>query len=124
MAINKRVGKNLVNIYNDINKLESTLRQTAEYKTLKEAVELVRADEESRKLFTNFRDIQMKLQEKQMNGKELLEDEYMYLQKTAQLAQQNPKILAMLEAEMAVGKMIEEINRIVVKPIQSMYDGL
>lgn len=124
MAINKRVGKNLVNIYDDINKLESTLRQTAEYKTLKEAVELVRADEESRKLFTNFRDIQMKLQEKQMNGEELLEDEYMYLQKTAQLAQQNPKILAMLEAEMAVGKMIEEINRIVVKPIQSMYDGL
>lgn len=114
----------MVNIYDDINKLESTLRKTQEYKTLKEAVELVRADEESRKLFTNFRDIQTKLQEKQMNGEELLEDEYMYLQKTAQLAQQNPKILTMLEAEMAVSKIIEEINRIVVKPIQSMYEGL
>ncbi len=114
----------MINIYDDINKLESTLRQTAEYKTLKEAVEIVRADEESRKLFVNFRDIQMKLSEKQMNGEELLEDEYTYLQKTAQLAQQNPKILAMLEAEMAVSKMIEEINRIIVKPIQSMYDGL
>ncbi|KGR79951.1 YlbF family regulator [Ureibacillus manganicus] len=114
----------MINIYDDINKLESTLRQTPEFKTLKEAVELVRSDEESKKLFTNFRDIQMKLQEKQMNGEELLEDEYMYLQKTAQLAQQNPKILAMLEAEMAVSKIIEEINRIIVKPIQSMYDGL
>ncbi|HWL26230.1 MAG TPA: YlbF family regulator [Ureibacillus sp.] len=114
----------MVNIYDDINKLESTLRQTDEFKALKEAVELVRADENSKKLFTNFRDIQMKLQEKQLRGEELQEDEYMYLQKTAQLAQQNPQILAMLEAEMAVGKIIEEINRIIVKPIQSMYDGL
>lgn len=114
----------MVNIYDDINKLESTLRKTEEFKALKEAVEIVRGDEQSRKLFTNFRDIQMKLQEKQMRGEELLEDEYMYLQKTAQLAQQNPQILAMLEAEMAVGKMIEEINSIIVKPIQTLYDGL
>lgn len=114
----------MINIYDDINKLEATFRKTNEYKTLKEAVEAVRSDDEARTLFTNFRDIQLKLQQKQMAGEELLEDEYNHLQKTAQLAQQNVKILAMLEAEMALSNIIEEVNRIIVKPIQSLYDGL
>lgn len=118
------MGKNLINIYNDINKLEAALRQTDEFKVLKDTVEAVRADEEAKKLFTNFRDIQMKLQQKQMAGEELSEDELIYVQKAAQLAQQNYKILAMLEAEMALSKVIEEVNRILVKPIQSLYDGL
>lgn len=118
-----RVG-NFLTIFDEINKFEGKLVNTNEFQTLKEAVDIVRADEEAKTLFTNFRDIQMKLQEKQMNGEELLEDEYMYLQKTAQLAQQNPKILAMLEAEMGLSKIIEELNQIIVKPIQSLYDGL
>ena len=114
----------MTNIYNDINKLEATMRETEEFKILKDAVEAVRADEEATKLFTNFRDIQMKLQQKQMNGEQLLEDELLYAQKAAQLAQSSPKILVMLEAEMALSKVIEEVNRILVKPIQSLYDGL
>ena len=114
----------MINIYEDINKLEATFRKTEEFKALQESVEEVRADEDARVLFTNFRDIQMKLQQKQAAGEELLEDEYVYLQKAAQLAQQNPKILAMLEAEMAMSAVLEEVNRILVKPIQSLYDGL
>lgn len=114
----------MINIYEDINKLEATFRKTQEFKALQESVEEVRADEEARVLFTNFRDVQMKLQQKQVAGEELLEDEYVYLQKTAQLAQQNPKILAMLEAEMAMSTVLEEVNRILVKPIQTLYDGL
>ncbi len=119
-----RVGNELINIYDDINKLEATLRKTDEFKILKETVEAVRADEEAKNLFTNFRDIQMKLQQKQMAGEQLQEDELVYAQKAAQLAQQSPKILTMLEAEMALSKVIEEVNRILVKPIQSLYDGL
>lgn len=114
----------MYNIYNDINNLEAAMRKMDEFKVLKDAVEAVRADEEAKNLFTNFRDIQMKLQQKQMNGEELLEDELLFAQKAAQLAQSSPKILAMLEAEMALSKVIEEVNRVLVKPIQSLYDGL
>lgn len=114
----------MVNIYDDINKLEATFRQTEEFEKLKVAVEAVRADEEATALFTNFRDVQMKLQQKQATGEEISEEEYVFLQKTAQLAQQDLKILAMLEAEMALSTVIEEINRIITKPIQSLYDGL
>lgn len=111
-------------IYNEIAKLESIFRETKEFKVLQETVEEVKKDEEARTLFVNFRNIQQKLQQKQMAGEELLEDEYVYLQKTAQLAQQNVKILAMLEAEMAMSTVIEEVNRMLVEPIQSLYEGI
>lgn len=111
-------------IFNEISKLQPLFRETAEFKTLEAAVADVKGDEEARTLFTNFRDIQNKLQQKQAAGEELLEDEFMHLQKTAQLAQQNMKILAMLEAEMALSAILEEVNRMMVEPIQSLYEGL
>lgn len=114
----------MTNIYNQINQLEETFRNTAEFSALKDAVETVRLDEEARQLFANFRDVQMKLQQKQMAGEELAEDEILYVQKVAQLAQQNGKIIAMLEAEMALSKIIEELNRTLINPIQEMYEGL
>lgn len=114
----------MINIYEDINKLQVTFRKTKEYEALKETVDAVRSDEEAKALFTNFRDIQIKLQQKQVAGEEIQEDELVYVQKAAQLAQQNVKILAMLEAEMALSTVIEEVNRILVQPIQSLYEGL
>ena len=114
----------MINISEDLNKLQATLCKTDEFANLQKAVENVRTDEQSRTLFTNFRDVQTKLQQKQVAGEELTEEEYVYLQKTAQLAQQDLKILAMLEAEMALSTVIEEVNRVVTQPIQTLYDGL
>lgn len=114
----------MVNIYNEINALEATFRKTAEFKALEEAVAVVKADEDAIKLFQNFRKIQMDLQQKQMAGEDLQEDELVYAQKTAQLAQQNGKIVAMLEAEMKLSGVIEEVNRILVKPVQTLYEGM
>ena len=114
----------MVNIYDDLNKLVLNFRKLDEFKALEEAVEQVRADEEAKKYFTNFRDIQMKLQKKQVAGEEITEEEMIYVQKAAQLAQSNPKIIAMLEAEMALSNIIEEVNRVLFQPIQGMYEGL
>ena len=114
----------MVSIYDDLNKLVLNFRKLDEFKALEQAVEQVRADEEAKKYFTNFRDIQMKLQKKQVAGEEITEEEMTYVQKAAQLAQSNPKIIAMLEAEMALSNIIEEVNRVLFQPIQGMYEGL
>ena len=114
----------MINIYEDINKLQATFRKTDEFLNLQKAVEAVREDEEAKVLFTNFRDVQLKMQDKQNAGEEITEEEYVFLQKTAQLAQQNSKILEMLETEMALSAVIQEINRVITQPIQSLYDEL
>ena len=48
-----------VNIYDDLNKLEATFRKTTEFSEVREAVEVVKADEEALALFKNFRKIQL-----------------------------------------------------------------
>ena len=92
----------MINIYDDLNKLEGTFRQTEQFTTLKTAIEEVKQDEAAVALFAKFRELQMTLQEKQMKGEEIGEDELQYAQKTAQLAQQNQAISKMLMAEMAL----------------------
>lgn len=114
----------MVNIYDDLNKLEATFRKTEQFAALEFTIEEVKKDENAVALFSSFRKMQMTLQEKQASGEELTEEELQYAQKTAQLAQQNEKINAMLLAEMALSAVIEEINRVIVQPVQALYDSI
>lgn len=111
-----------INIYDDMNKLEATLRKMPEYAAVKEAIEVVKADEEARAMFDSFRQVQVTLQQKQMQGEEITGEELEHAQKTAQLAQSNPKIMEMLSAEMELSNVIEEINRVVMRPVQELYE--
>ena len=113
-----------VNIYDDINRLENTFRKTAEYAAVQQAVAEVKADDQALALFKSFRDLQMTLQQKQMQGEEIPGEELEYAQKTAQLAQTNPKIEKMLQAEMALSGLMDEVNRVLMKPVQALYDGI
>jgi cell fate (sporulation/competence/biofilm development) regulator YlbF (YheA/YmcA/DUF963 family) len=113
-----------VNIYDDLNRLEATFRKTTEFSEVQQAVQVVKADENALALFKNFRKIQLDLQEKQMAGEEVEADELEYAQKTAQLAQSNEKIMAMLEAEMKLSGLIEEVNRVLMKPVQEIYESI
>lgn len=113
-----------VNIYDDLNKLEATLRKTNEFAQVQQAIEAVKNDEQALELFKSFRKIQMTLQEKQMQGEEIAGEELEYAQKTAQLAQQNEKIMQMLQAEMGLSGLIEEVNRVLMKPVQDMYEKM
>lgn len=113
-----------VNIYDDINRLETSFRKTNEYAAVQQAVAEVKSDEQALALFKSFRDLQMTLQQKQMSGEEISGEELEYAQKTAQLAQANPKIEKMLQAEMGLSGLIEEVNRVLMKPVQSLYEGM
>ncbi|EPD50709.1 hypothetical protein HMPREF1210_02679 [Paenisporosarcina sp. HGH0030] len=113
-----------VNIYDDINRLETTFRKTSEYASVQKAVAAVKADEQALALFKSFRDLQMTLQQKQMQGEEISGEELEYAQKTAQLAQSNPKIEQMLQAEMALSGLMEDVNRVLMKPVQALYEGI
>lgn len=113
-----------VNIYDDINRLETTFRKTSEYASVQKAVAAVKTDEQALALFKSFRDLQMTLQQKQMQGEEISGEELEYAQKTAQLAQSNPKIEQMLQAEMALSGLMEDVNRVLMKPVQALYEGI
>lgn len=113
-----------VNIYDDLNNLEATFRQTDEFAEVEQAIETVVADEEAAKLFKAFREVQVELQQKQMQGEEIDAEELESAQTIAQNAQENEKIMAMLQAEMKLSGLIDEINGVLMKPVQALYEKL
>ncbi len=72
-------------------------------------------------MFENFRDIQVNLQQKQMTGQEITQEEVEQAQKTVALVQQHDKISQLMEAEQRVSVLIGELNKIIMKPLEELY---
>ncbi|MFO1442745.1 YlbF family regulator [Bacillus sp. Bva_UNVM-123] len=113
-----------VNLYDSAYELEKAIRQSNEFNSLKQAYEEVNADPTAKQLFENFRNIQMQLQQKQMMGQNISEQEVQQAQQTVALVQQNPKIARLMEAEQRLSMMIGELNKIIMRPLEELYGPL
>src|SRR5699024_1613500 len=110
-----------VNIYDAANQLESDLRKTDEFKNLEKAFEDLKEDEEASSLFDKFRVVQQTIQQKQMMGEEITEDDAKEAQELSAKVGENEILAKLIEAEQRVGQVIEEINQIALKPLQELY---
>lgn len=77
-----------VNLFDSAYELEKAVRESDEYKALKQAYDDVNADPSAKAMFDNFRKIQMELQQKQMMGQDITQEEVEQAQKTVALVQQ------------------------------------
>ncbi|ASB90281.1 YlbF family regulator [Bacillus sonorensis] len=110
-----------VNLYDTAYDLEQALRQSEEYSRLKGLYDDVNADESAKRMFDNFRDIQIRLQQKQMNGEDISQEEVEQAQKSVALVQQHEKISQLMEAEQRMSMLIAELNKIIMKPLEELY---
>ena len=108
-----------VNLYDYANQLEQALRDSDEYKAIKDA--LVKENEESKKLFDEFRETQMNFQQKQMQGQEIPEEELAKAQEQAQAIEKDENISQLMQAEQKMSQVFQEINQIIVKPLDEIY---
>lgn len=113
-----------VNLYDQANELERALRESDEFLQLKKMYDEVNSDESSQKMFENFRDIQLRLQQKQMNGEEITQEEVEQAQKTATLVQQHEKISKLMEAEQRMSMVINDLNKVIMKPLEDLYGSM
>lgn len=110
-----------VNLHDSAYELERTIRNSDEYKTLKKLFDEVNADESTKRMFENFRNIQFQLQQKQMMGQEITQEEVAQAQKVVALVQQNGKISKLMEAEQRMSMIVAELNQIFLKPLEELY---
>ncbi|EKU94440.1 Protein of uncharacterised function (DUF964) [Alloiococcus otitis] len=110
-----------VNIYDAANQLESDLRQTDEFKDLVQAFEAVEKDEIASKLFDDFRQVQQGIQQKQMTGQEITEEDAKQAQELSAKVGENKTLAQLIQAEQKVSQVIDEINQIALRPIQELY---
>ncbi|WP_066174310.1 YlbF family regulator [Bacillus marinisedimentorum] len=101
--------------------LEKEIRDSEDFKQLKEVYDKINSDEVTKRMFDNFRNIQLTLQEKQMRGEEITEEEVAQAQQTVQLVQQHEEINKLMEAEQRVSMLLNDINKIIMKPLEDLY---
>lgn len=109
------------NIYDNAYSLEQAIRESTEFKNLKEAYEAVMSDSESKEMFESFRDTQLELQEKQMQGLEITEEEVEQARNVVERVQGNPVISKLMEEEQRLNLIIGEISSIITKPLEEVY---
>jgi cell fate (sporulation/competence/biofilm development) regulator YlbF (YheA/YmcA/DUF963 family) len=109
------------NLYDAAYELEKVIRESDEYKQLRHMYDVVNADESSKKMFDHFRQVQMNLQQKQMMGQDITQEEVDQAQKTVQLVQQDVKISGLMQAEQRMGMIIGELNQVIMKPLEELY---
>ena len=113
------------NIYDHAYNLEKAIRESSEFQRLKTAYEAVMNDPESKQMFESFRDTQLNLQEKQMQGLEITEEEVEKARNTVELVQQlvqgNETIAKLMEEEQQLNVIIGDISSIITKPLEEVY---
>ncbi|WP_456276048.1 YlbF family regulator [Bacillus sp. AK128] len=112
------------NLYDAAYELEKAVRNSNEFQELKKLYDEVNADETASKLFASFRDMQLQLQQKQMSGMEITQEEVDQAQKQVALVQQHEKISRLMETEQRMSMVVGELNQIIMKPLEELYGPL
>lgn len=114
----------MVNIYDSANQLAEDLKQTPEFAGLQEAINAVKSNEDSSKLFNKMDEIQGKIMAAQQSGQPLspeLQNDYKELNDKVQ---KDENIVKLLTAEQALYKVIDDVQKAFTKPINDLYNEL
>lgn len=109
------------NLYDQAYDFEKAVSESEEFQGLKLAYETVMADADAKVLFEEFRDTQVTLQEKQMNGEEITEEEIQKANEVVEKVQGEPLISKLMEEEHRLNTIITEVSGIITKPLEELY---
>lgn len=108
-------------MYESAYDLETAIRESDEFNKLKAAYDVVMDDPSAKQMFENFRDTQMELQQKQMNGEDISEEEVEKARNIVETVQQHEAISKLMEEEQQLNQVINEISQIITKPLEELY---
>lgn len=112
------------NIYDVAYDLEKLLRESDEYNKLTELYNEVNSNAGAKQLFDDFRVIQIELQQKQMAGQEITQEEVEKAQQKAQEVQNNEKIAQLMDVEQRMSVLVNQLNKIIMKPLEDLYGNM
>ncbi|ADC50325.1 MULTISPECIES: YlbF/YmcA family competence regulator [Alkalihalophilus] len=109
------------NVYDKAHELKKAIAESEEFSALKSMHEEIEADEIAKKMLENFRNLQLELQQKQMQGIQITEEEAQKAQQQFELVQQHELISKLMEAEQRLSVIIGDINKIITEPLEEIY---
>ncbi|GGE72965.1 YlbF family regulator [Priestia taiwanensis] len=109
------------NIHDIAYTLQHALKENEDFIALQEQYEKVFANEETKVLFEEFRNMQMELQQKMMQGEQLSEEDNEKAQAIVTRVQQDVNISALMQAEQRVNMLVMDLNKIIMQPLETLY---
>lgn len=75
-------------------------------------------------MLENFRKLQLELQQKQMQGMQISEEEAQQAQQQFELVQQHELISKLMEAEQSLSVIITDLNKIITEPLEKKFTAI
>lgn len=112
------------NPYDKAYELAKIIEEDKSYIEVRDLTRKVMEKPEQVKLIEEFRKNQFKLQQKQMQGEELAEDELEEVNKLYEALSENKEIKQLLDAEERLSILFGDINRIITGPLEKIYNNI
>ena len=103
---------------------ERVFRESNEYKSLQRFCIELNKDPQAKQIFNQMNHLNSQLQQKQMTGQEIGQQEVAALQNMEAVAQQNETIKRLMEADYRVNMLMMELNKVISKPLEELYGQL
>jgi cell fate (sporulation/competence/biofilm development) regulator YlbF (YheA/YmcA/DUF963 family) len=100
---------------------EKVFRESNEFKRFQEIFNELNTDPQVRQFFYQMNNLNSQLQQKQVMGQEISQQEVEALKNMETVAQQNVKIKRLLEEEYRVNMLLMDLNKIISKPMEDLY---
>ncbi|WP_416149164.1 YlbF family regulator [Salipaludibacillus sp. HK11] len=111
----------MANPYDKAKELAKELQASDEFTKLSDLHSQVNEDEVAKRMLDNFRKVQMELQQKQMQGEQISEEEIQSAQQQFELVQQHEVISKLMEEEQRMSQLVGELNKIITEPLEGLY---
>lgn len=111
----------MANVYDSANQLAEDLKLSQQFQDLKKSYDMLKLDPMGYALFQQFQTLQMSLQQKQMAGQEVTEQDVQPLQDLSAKMQNIDAIKDLMAKEQAMSTVMDDLNRIISAPIAELY---
>lgn len=111
----------MINIYDTANQMASDLEKTEQVIALKDVFTRLKADTAAYEVFDKVQNLQMELQQKQMTGQEITQEDIDSMKGFTDQFEKFPVINELMETEKKVNDLINELNQVITKPIATIY---
>ncbi|MFO7952619.1 MAG: YlbF family regulator [Bacillota bacterium] len=112
-----------MNPYNAAHNLAKALRESAEFKEMKDATEALKADQPAKQMVMDFRNKQFELEKQKLSGVEVSKDQEEKLQKLLEVVNMNLTAKRYLQAEYKMAMLLQDIQKIISDATSEIYDS-
>ncbi|MBS4750820.1 hypothetical protein GMA11_05885 [Granulicatella sp. zg-ZJ] len=109
------------NLYDIANELERALRVSEPVNALREVIQKIEGNAQAKEQFEAFKALTEKFQTMQMTGTQPTEEDLKEAEEVSKKAQDNEYIMELVKAEQTLSVLMEDLNRIITKPLSELY---